>query len=211
MREIACHVRQVALGLLVAANLSYGQAALQPRAMVNRYCSSCHSEKLHVAGLVLDKADLSAPQTNAALWEKVIEKLRTGAMPPAGAPRPDPASYESLATYLEDANRSSAAAAHPRPRQARDPPPESARNTPARFGICLRFNSDGEPLLPADDSGYGFDNIADILSVSSALLERYMLAAGKVSRLAIGDAAIRPSVETYEIPAVSGFKNEPDE
>src|ERR1051326_2788414 len=88
--------------------------ALAHRGLLNRYCVTCHNEKLKTAGLMLDKMDLEHVSAGVEVWEKVIRKLRTGAMPPAGMPRPDKDAYNSFATYLETA-LDSAAVAKPNP------------------------------------------------------------------------------------------------
>ena len=177
-----------------------GSSAPSPhRAVLNRYCVTCHNEKLKTAGLMLDKMSVENVGAGAEVWEKVIRKLRTGAMPPAGIPRPDPATYDSLATYLETALDQ---AALTKPNPGRPAAVHRLNRTEYTNAIrdLLATEIDGNALLPADDAGYGFDNIGDVLSVSPMLLERYMGAARKVSRLAIGDPALRPVAVTYEIP-----------
>jgi len=195
------------IGIIVVgiAPLLGAQQASTPaspyRAVLNRYCVTCHNEKLKTAGLMLDKMDVDKVAEGAPAWEKVVRKLRSGAMPPAGAPRPDKFTYDSFATYLETAlNR--AAAAQPNPGS-----PTIHRMNRAEFTNAVRDLLAIDPdsvdigsLLPPDDSGYGFDNIGDVLSVSPVLLERYMSAARKMSRLAVGDAAIRPDFATYDVP-----------
>jgi mono/diheme cytochrome c family protein len=167
------------------------------RAVLDRYCVTCHNQEMHIAGLMLDKMDVGNVSEGAAVWEKVLGKLRTGAMPPVSMPRPDQATYDSFAAYLETA-LDRAAAAKPHPGR-----PAIHRLNRAEYVNAIRdllsVEIDAESLLPADDSGYGFDNIADVLSVSPMLLERYMSAAGKISRPAIGDPAIRPTLETYNV------------
>src|SRR6266446_10896672 len=79
------------------------EPASTQRVVLNKYCVTCHNERLRTAGLTLDKADIADVGSDAALWEKVLSKLRTAAMPPAGAPRPDPSAYASLTTYVETA------------------------------------------------------------------------------------------------------------
>jgi mono/diheme cytochrome c family protein len=171
--------------------------ASSQRALLDRYCVTCHNENLKTGGLALDKMDVEKVSDRAEVWENVVRKLRTGAMPPAGLPRPDKAAYDSLATYLETA-LDSAAAAKPNPgrlgihRLNRAEYANSIREL-----LALEINS--KAMLPADDSGYGFDNIGDVLSVSPLLLDRYMSAARQISRLAIGDPAIRMPVTTYEV------------
>ena len=168
------------------------------RALLNRYCVTCHNERLRTAELTLDKMNVDDVTREPAIWEKVIRKLRTGAMPPAGMPRPDKAGYDSFATYLET-SLDRAAAAHPNPGR---PALQRLNRTEYTNSIrdLLALEIDGEALLPPDESTYGFDNIGDVLSVSPLLLERYMSAARKISRLAVGSGIGGPSFETYDIP-----------
>ena len=173
-------------------------AASPHRLLLNRYCVTCHNEKLRTAELTLDQVDVENVSENAEVWEKVVRKLRTGQMPPAGMPRPDQATYDSFATYLET-ELDRAAAADPNPGRR----PAVHRLNRAEYISAIRdllaLEIDGASLLPADDSGGGFDNLADVLSVSPLLMEKYLSAARKISRLAIGDPAIRPEVGTYEL------------
>jgi mono/diheme cytochrome c family protein len=170
------------------------------RAVLNRYCVTCHNQKLKTAGLMLDTMDLAQVSEHAPEWEKVVRKLRTAAMPPAGAPRPEPAVYERLASYLES-ELDRAAAANLNPGQ-----PAIHRLNRAEYANAIRdllaLDSsaiDVPSQLPPDDSGYGFDNIGDVLSVSPALMERYMSVARRVSRLAVGDPGIRSQFATYDV------------
>ena len=127
----------------------------------------------------------------------MIRKLRSATMPPAGRPRPEPASYESFASWLET-TIDEAAADSPRPGR-----PTARRLNRTEYTNVIRdllgLEIDGRALLPADDMVYGFDNNADLLPMSTALLERYMSAAAKISRLAVGDPALRPSLTTYNV------------
>ena len=168
------------------------------RSVINQYCVVCHNEQLHTAGLVLSKLDVGNVSDGAETWEKVIGKLRTGAMPPAGMPRPDKPTYDAFATYLETA-LDRAAAARPNPGRVAVHRLNRSEYTNAIRDL-LAMDVDVASLLPVDDSGYGFDNIADVLSVSPMLLVRYMSAAGKVTRLAIGDPNVLPNLETYDVP-----------
>jgi mono/diheme cytochrome c family protein len=167
------------------------------RALLGRYCFTCHNETLKTAGLVLSAADVENPVAGAEVWEKVIRKLRTRGMPPTGMPRPTEAEYDAFATYLETTIDQTAAA---RPNPGR---PLVHRLNRAEYTNAVRdllaMEVDGETLLPPDDQGYGFDNIADVLSVSPMLLERYMAAARKISRLAVGGPISRPAVETHDV------------
>ena len=175
------------------------ESATQYRAVLNRYCVTCHNEKLRTAELDLSKIDVGKIAEGAAVWEKVVRKLRTGAMPPAGLPRPDQATYNSFATYLETA-LDRAAAAKPNPGR----PTSLHRLNRAEYANAVRdllaVDIDSASLLPADESTDGFDNNGGALTVSPLLLERYMSAASKVSRVAVGDRATRPVFETYTVP-----------
>jgi hypothetical protein len=173
---------------------------LSLRAVLNQYCLSCHNERLKTAGLMLDRVDLAKVGDTADLWEKVVQKLRSGSMPPAGLPRPDAATYNSLASYLES-ELDRAAATRPDPGR-----PAVHRLNRAEYENAVRDLLDIDTgaldfssLLPADDAAYGFDNIGDILGVSPALLDRYLSVAEKITRLAIADPATPPVIETIEV------------
>ena len=167
------------------------------RALLNRYCVTCHNERLRTANLLLDQADVENPSAGAEVWEKVIRKLRTRAMPPAGMPRPEESTYDSFATYLETAI-DRAAAANPNPGR---PAVHRLNRTEYTNAVrdLLALEVDGPALLPGDDSGSGFDNNGDALTVSPMLLERYLSAAGKITRLAIGEPVANPIVETHRV------------
>jgi mono/diheme cytochrome c family protein len=180
------------------ANRGLDAAAPNVRATLDRYCVSCHNVRLKTADLALDSVDLNAVPERAELWEKVIRKLRSGTMPPQGSRRPDAATYASVAGWLEAAI-DDAAAAVPNPGRR----PAVHRLNRAEYANAVRdllgVEVDGATLLPPDDSGYGFDNIADVLSVSPMLTERYLAAALKISRVAVGDPTLRPVTETFAV------------
>ena len=166
-------------------------------ALVGKYCVTCHNDRLKTGGLSLQTVDLANVPQHAAAWEKVIRKLRTGEMPPANVrSRPDPKSAAALAAYVES-TLDGAAVSHPNPGRA----PVHRLNR-AEYSNAIRdlLAVDVRPgeWLPVDDSGYGFDNIAAVLSTSPALLERYMSAARKVSRLAVGDLTTKAVEEIYD-------------
>ena len=145
----------------------------------------------------LDKLDLNHVAANAETWEKVVRKVRAGMMPPAGARRPDRPSLDALAASVETA-LDRAAAANPNP--GRTPLHRMNRGEYANaIRDLLAVDVDPATLLPADDSSDGFDNIADVLGVSPALLERYVSAAAKISRLAVGDPETAPLDVTYTV------------
>ena len=168
------------------------------RAVLDRYCVTCHNERLRTAEMILSTKDVGNVAEDAAAWEKVVRKLRTAAMPPAGMPRPDPATYDSFASYLET-ELDALAAAHPEPGR-----PVVHRLNRAEYANVVRdllaVEVDVESMIPPDDSGHGFDNIGDVLTVSPSLLDRYLMAARKIARLAVGDTDIRPYAEEYATP-----------
>jgi hypothetical protein len=169
------------------------------RAVIDRYCVTCHREPLRSGGLVLEKLDLERVSEQPEVWEKVVRKLQTGAMPPAGARRPDEPTSHAVRTWLENSLDKAAAA---RPMAGR--PPAAHRLNRAEYTNAVRdllaLEVDGRSLLPGDESSFGFDNIGDVLTLSPALLDRYMSAARKISRLAVGNPAMRPIVNTYTLP-----------
>jgi mono/diheme cytochrome c family protein len=171
-------------------------AGIDRRAILAKYCFTCHNERVKSGGLVLDKLDLDAIGPHAETWEKVVAKLGARAMPPPRMPRPDEATYRALTTWLET-ELDQYAAAHPNPGM-----PTIHRLNRVEYTNAIRdllaLEIDGPTLLPPDDSGYGFDNNGDVLSLSPLLMERYMLAARKISRLAIGDATYTPYVDAYK-------------
>jgi mono/diheme cytochrome c family protein len=154
----------------------------QPRALIDQYCVTCHNQKLKTANLLLDQLDLAHLSDHAELAEKVIRKLRAGMMPPKGMPRPDPDAREKLITWMEDQIDT-----HATPYLA---PPGIHRLNRAEYANVVRdlldLEVDASKFLPSDDSTHGFDNIAGALRMSPALMEAYLSAAGKISRLAIG-------------------------
>jgi mono/diheme cytochrome c family protein len=180
------------------ADVAAEDAAASARALLNRYCVGCHNERLKTANLVLENADLTHIAAGAETWEKVLRKVKTGAMPPMTAARPARAAADAFAGWLQ---QSLDRAAGERPNPGR---PAIHRLNRAEYANAIRdllgLEIDSRALLPTDDAGYGFDNIADVLSVSPGLFERYMSAARKISRLAVGDPATKPVVETYSAP-----------
>ncbi len=185
----------VSLGYLRSQSTATS-AGSSERALVDRYCVGCHSDKLRTGELTLEKLDLSNPVTHAETWEKVIRKLRTGSMPPQGMPKPDPVAIDKLATYLET-SLDKAAMAKVNPGRA-----TLHRMNRAEFQNSVRdllgLEIDAAQLLPPDDESYGFDNNADVLGVSPVLLEQYVNASAKVARLAVGDPSISPVAATYK-------------
>jgi len=177
------------------------QAPAHYREVVDTYCIGCHNGQLKTAGLELDKANIANPSADAEVFEKVVRKLRARAMPPQGLARPDEATYKDLVTYLETSlDRAAAAKLNPgRPAVHRVNRTEYANAIRDLLAVDTGA-IDLTAVLPTDDAGYGFDNIADVLTVSPLTIEGYLSAARKVSRIAVGDRAAGPSTETYDLP-----------
>ena len=172
------------------------QSASQ-QALLNMYCITCHNDRLRTGGFSFDKLDIQRVGENAETWEKVVRKLRAGMMPPSGARRPDRATIDAFTASLETALD-----------RAAESKPNSGTRALARlnrteYGNAIRdligLEIDTSLLFPGDDSSDGFDNIADTLRVSPALLERYMAAAAKISRMAVGNPSIAATSTTYRV------------
>ena len=166
--------------------------------VLQQYCVGCHNARTRTADLALDNIDMNDIAAHPEIWEKVVRKLRTGAMPPAGMPRPDTATYESVASGLEAA-LDAAAVSRPQPGA-----PWLHRLNRNEYANAIRdllaLEIDAATLLPADDAAAGFDNNAGALGISPTLLERYLSAAAKISALAVGDATLLgPTSQTYVV------------
>ena len=207
-------------GLLVSGTVVSGQrdtavpaapaAAVAAHAgLVEKSCVSCHNNKTKTGGLSLQGLDLNDVPAHAAVWEKVLLKVRSGEMPPPNVrTRPEPQAAAAFALFLE---RTLDASATAKPNPGRAPVHRLNR---AEYSNAIRdlLAVDVKPgsWLPVDDSGYGFDNIAAVLSTSPALLERYMTAGRRISRLAIGDITLKPVEEFYDAKRdpIKGTRNE---
>ena len=159
--------------------------ASEQRALLDRYCVTCHNQRLERGGLTLDDKDVTNLSATPEVWEKVVKKLGSGIMPPMGRPRPDEARQDDFVAWLET-GLDDAAAAQPNP--GRTATFHRLNRAEYRNAIrdLLAVEIDADDFLPADDSSYGFDNIGGVLRMSQALLERYLAAARTISRLAVG-------------------------
>jgi len=167
------------------------------RAVLDKYCVTCHNERTKTAGLMLDKTDVSNVPAGADVWEKVVRKVRVGMMPPQGAPRPDQETAHALVSFLTT-ELDRAALAKPNPGRGL-----IHRLNRVEYANAIRdlfsLDVDTSSMLPPDDAAYGFDNIADALGVSPVLLERYLTAADKITSLAVGDPETQTAGQTFRI------------
>ena len=167
----------------------------QATAAFDQYCVTCHNARVKSGGFVLDTSTLDRVTEHRADWEKVVRKLRLGIMPPLGSRRPDEATYEKLIAQLEGELDATAAS---RPYPGR---PVLHRLNRAEYANAIRdllgLNVDVAALLPPDDAAYGFDNVADALGSSPALLQAYLGAARKISTIAVGDPRVGVNRDTY--------------
>jgi mono/diheme cytochrome c family protein len=166
------------------------------RAIVDQYCVTCHNTKAKTGNLMLDQLDMTKLGDHAEIAEKVVRKLRAGLMPPVNMKRPDAATLESLIRWMEGELDRTAGTHLPAPGLHRLNRTEYAN----AIRDILALEVDATRFLPSDDSTKGFDNIAGALTMSPALMEAYLSAAGKISRLAIGDVSA-PSQAVFEAPA----------
>src|SRR5262249_53480399 len=186
------------LATLYSGSSSLAQRAntLAQRALIDENCVVCHNQKSKTAGVSLQGLNFENVGDNSALWEKVLRKVRTGQMPPPGAPRLEAPDAAALVNWLEGA-LDRAASLNPNPGR-----PTVHRLNRTEYSNAIRdlLAVDIKPgaALPVDDSGHGFDNIGEVLTISPALLEKYISVARKVSRLAVGDPAVKPSEERFQ-------------
>jgi mono/diheme cytochrome c family protein len=177
----------------IAANAATTNPAHE---MVTKYCVSCHNEKLKTAGLTLDRVDADHPFNSQEIWEKVIVKLRSRAMPPPKLPRPDNATYDNVAAWLES-EIDRAATAHVNPGRSAS----LHRLNRAEYANAVRdliaVDVDPQATLPPDEQAFGFENNAEALSMQPALLDRYVSAAAFIARRAVGDSTIPAAFVRY--------------
>ena len=174
-------------------------AASSQRQFLDRYCATCHNERLKTAGLSLAQVDLSKVSAEPELWEKVVRKLHTGVMPPPKMPQPTAAERLAMLTWLETSlDAASVAKLNP----GRTETLRRLNRTEYQNAIrdLLALDIDGGSLLPADESGHGFDNVI-VGDLSATLLNRYISAAQKISRLAVGSKQSSLQSDTIYLPA----------
>ena len=177
---------------------SSAASSADAKVVLDRYCVTCHNDRTKAGGLLLGGLDPARADRDPQTWEKVVRKLRTGMMPPSGAPRPERVALDRLAAQLEG-TIDRAASARPNPGAT-----ALHRLNRAEYANAVRdlldLPVDAASLLPGDDSSEGFDNIANVLSVSPALMQAYVSAAAGISRLAVGDMTTSAGLTTYAAP-----------
>jgi hypothetical protein len=189
----------LSLFAVVGTGVQAAVAEDTPRAALDRYCVTCHNQRAKTAGLMLDRLDLSRLSEHTDIGEAIVRKLRGGLMPPAGSPRPDRDTYASMRSWFEkELDRVAATSPNPGRTESFHRLNRVEYHNAVRDLLTLDVNV--ADLLPADDGSYGFDNIAGVLKINQALLERYLLAAKKISRLAVGAMPSSPEAETFRVP-----------
>ena len=197
-------VMAAATGGMQAAGAPQQPAGTRPsstspqRALLDRYCVTCHNERLQTAELSIERLDVANVGADAEVWEKVVRKLRASAMPPVGRPRPDKPAYDGFVSWLETGLDRAAAA---RPNPGRTAAYHRLNRTEYEHAVrdLVAVEIDASSLLPGDDAAFGFDNIGQLLSVSPDLMDAYLSAANKVSRLAVGDPAMALGSASYSV------------
>jgi mono/diheme cytochrome c family protein len=170
-------------------------SAQEAQGVITQYCSTCHNQRTKSGNLELDSKDLAHLEKDTAAWESVVRKLRTGMMPPKNAARPPRATLDGLATWLEN-GLDRQAALKPNPGS-----PSVQRMNRTEYANAIRdlldLEVDVSTMLPGDSTSAGFDNVADVLGTSPSLIQGYLSAGMKISRLAVGDLAVQPAPVTY--------------
>ncbi|HYL36726.1 MAG TPA: DUF1592 domain-containing protein [Bryobacteraceae bacterium] len=196
-RALGAGLALASIGLLDAAQPASATHTSIDRSLLDKYCVTCHNDKLKTGGLALDKVDINKVRENSEVLEKVVRKLRNRQMPPEGLPRPDQATQDKFAASLENA-LDQVAQANPDPGRVVAHRLNRAEYVNAVHDL-LALDIDGTELLPSDMAGFGFDNNADVLSITPGLLSRYMSAATKISRLAVASPDNRPMMRLYKV------------
>ena len=192
----------ILLGAIAVAPLHAqpSSPAADSGAVLNQYCSACHNAKLNTAGLALESLDIAQPAARADRWEQVVRRLRTSTMPPRGMPRPNQAAYDAVAGWLES-ELDKDAAAHPNPGRSNTVHRLNRTEYHNAVRDLLGLDVDIASLLPGDDTADGgFDNNADVLTITTSHMERFLSVARQVTRLATGLPPANPSVETFNVP-----------
>ena len=199
MKHFTLGLGSLAVVLLLCLQAQTTAQKPDHRAVLDRYCVTCHNERVKTANLMLDKVDVSNPGANAEVWEKVMRKVHTGTMPPPNIPQLAPGDRQALLTWLESTLD---AAAAKKPNPGRTETLRRLNRTEYQNAVrdLLALDIDAASLLPADESGHGFDNV-NVGDLPPTLLDRYISAAQKISRLAIGSTQTSMQADTIRLPA----------
>jgi mono/diheme cytochrome c family protein len=192
-------LRQQAAGSPSASAADAVSPASSARRVLDRYCVTCHNDRLKTADLRLDRIDVANPAANAEVWEKVVRKVHTGTMPPFNMPQPSQDDRRALLAWLQTSLDAASAA---RPTPGRTDTLRRLNRTEYQNAVrdLLALDIDAAALLPPDDSGHGFDNVT-VGDLPPTLLDRYISAAQKISRLAIGSTESSLESEIIRLPA----------
>src|SRR5262245_6050686 len=175
-------------------------AAPAPSAETFRqYCVGCHNERMkgNFGNLSLEALDPADVSGHAEILEKVVRKIRKGQMPPAGRPRPDAPAFEAFVSSLENA-LDRTATQEPNPGRVISRRLNRVEYVNAIYDL-IGLEVNGSELLPSDMAGFGFDNNADVLSITPGLMSRYITAATKISRVALATSENRPATNVYKV------------
>ena len=181
------------------AEVSAAEAA-EARALLDQYCVACHNERTKAGSLVLTSADVTRIGEHAEMWETVVRKLRGRLMPPSGRPRPDAAAYEDFTVWLET-ELDDFAAAHPNPGRTETFRRVNRAEYQNAIRDLLALDIDVSDFVPADDAAFGFDNIGGVFRLSTGLVEAYVTAAKRISRMAMGTPpSVLDAGQVYFVP-----------
>jgi hypothetical protein len=197
LNGVSFRITAAALGLASMSHAAQLSSTPAGRSLLDNYCVTCHNDRLKTGGLSLEKINLADVKGNTRVLEAVVRKLRSHLMPPEGLPRPDQATADTFAATLE-ASLDRAAGANANPGRVAVHRLNRAEYVNAVHDL-LAVDIDGKELLPGDMAGFGFDNNADVLAITPALLARYMSAATKVSRVALGSPDNLPMAKVYKV------------
>jgi hypothetical protein len=190
-------IKKTLMFALAAAAGAHAQVPAEHSTLLTTYCTDCHNQEDWAGSLDLELFDLAQAPADAETWEKVLRKFRGNMMPPQGSPRPSAAEFAAFSGWLEQ-TLDAAALAAPEPGKR-----SLHRLNRTEYGNAVRdllhLEVDISEYLPADDEGYGFDNIADVLRTSPTLLEQYLVASRKISELALGDMHQQPLSKVYRV------------
>jgi hypothetical protein len=181
-----------------SAALAQPEDAEHQRQFIQSYCVECHNFEDWAGSLDLELANISEPLADSEIWEKVMVKFRGNLMPPLGQPAPETEERLAFVNYLQ-ANIDSATLNNPNPGKS-----SLHRLNRTEYGNVIRdlldLHVDISEYLPADDEGYGFDNIADVLRTSPSLLEQYLISSRKIAELAVGDLRQDTVSKVFKVP-----------